>query len=313
MGIETNQGGFRKLAFSTLGCPDWSLSRIIREALQNGYDSVELRGNGEEGEQADAHVTPSLTPRERSQIRTSFERVGIGILGVTAYSQFTPPVTEEQTANRRHLTSVVRLAQDLGAQYVRTFVGQLPQSGLLPDDGETTAHDGENANVKSATETTNAGPGTPRETLLPRIAASLSTVLRDTGDTDVSVLVETHDHWSAVQQALTIVNAVGDSRLGILWDIAHSLRAGDEPYQAARSVMPHLGYIHLKDEIIDGTGNVQPVVPGSGTVPITAVLDSLRKARFDGHLCFEWERKWHPEIPPLDQVLPVFRSWIEEG
>jgi sugar phosphate isomerase/epimerase len=32
-----------KLAFSTLGCPDWELAEVIAGARKYGYDGVELR------------------------------------------------------------------------------------------------------------------------------------------------------------------------------------------------------------------------------------------------------------------------------
>ncbi|MDP5090742.1 MAG: sugar phosphate isomerase/epimerase, partial [Saprospiraceae bacterium] len=33
-----------KLAFSTLGCPDWTLSQVVRSAVENGYKGFEIRG-----------------------------------------------------------------------------------------------------------------------------------------------------------------------------------------------------------------------------------------------------------------------------
>ena len=33
-----------KLAFSTLGCPNWSVEQVVEAAVQLGYDGVEVRG-----------------------------------------------------------------------------------------------------------------------------------------------------------------------------------------------------------------------------------------------------------------------------
>ena len=33
-----------KLAFTTLGCPNWDLDTIISNAVENGYDGVDFRG-----------------------------------------------------------------------------------------------------------------------------------------------------------------------------------------------------------------------------------------------------------------------------
>jgi hypothetical protein len=35
-----------KLAFSTLGCPQWSLAQVVQAALDNSYQGIELRALG---------------------------------------------------------------------------------------------------------------------------------------------------------------------------------------------------------------------------------------------------------------------------
>ena len=37
-----------KLAFSTVGCPDWSFDEIFASAKDFGYDAIEIRGIGKE-------------------------------------------------------------------------------------------------------------------------------------------------------------------------------------------------------------------------------------------------------------------------
>jgi hypothetical protein len=41
---EAQQKNVPKLAFSTLGCPEWSFEKILESAVQNGYQGIELRG-----------------------------------------------------------------------------------------------------------------------------------------------------------------------------------------------------------------------------------------------------------------------------
>ena len=33
-----------KLAFTTLGCPDWTFDQIINEAQRLGFEAIEIRG-----------------------------------------------------------------------------------------------------------------------------------------------------------------------------------------------------------------------------------------------------------------------------
>ena len=44
----TERGGIMKLAFSTLGCPDWSWEEILATAKDMGFDAVEILGIAKE-------------------------------------------------------------------------------------------------------------------------------------------------------------------------------------------------------------------------------------------------------------------------
>ncbi len=62
-----------KLAFSTLGCPNWSLDRVIAATREYGYDGVELRLlDGE-------IITPELPTSERERVRAAFADAGLPI------------------------------------------------------------------------------------------------------------------------------------------------------------------------------------------------------------------------------------------
>nr|MDQ2733141.1 sugar phosphate isomerase/epimerase [Armatimonadota bacterium] len=59
-----------KLAFSTLGCPEWSLDRILKSAREWGYDALELRGLQE---QIDLPLAEPFLPQNRQTTRRQFE------------------------------------------------------------------------------------------------------------------------------------------------------------------------------------------------------------------------------------------------
>ncbi len=44
-----------KLAFSTVACPDWTLSQVVDRASEMGYQGVELRTLGPGGSAAAAY------------------------------------------------------------------------------------------------------------------------------------------------------------------------------------------------------------------------------------------------------------------
>jgi sugar phosphate isomerase/epimerase len=92
------------LAFSTLGCPEWSPDEIIERAARLGYDAIEWRG-GPEG-----HVRTTWNQAERRALRERMADAGVTALALTAYG---PEVTAE-----------VDLAADLGARFVRAFLAK---------------------------------------------------------------------------------------------------------------------------------------------------------------------------------------------
>jgi hypothetical protein len=40
--------------------------------------------------------------------------------------------------------------------------------------------------------------------------------------------------------------------------------------------------------------------------------DALRRLDYDQFLSFEWEKKWHPQIPDAEVALPHFVHWVRE-
>jgi hypothetical protein len=41
-----------------------------------------------------------------------------------------------------------------------------------------------------------------------------------------------------------------------------------------------------------------------------ALIRMLKTAGYNSLLSFEWEKRWHPDIPDPELALPSFRRWI---
>ena len=53
---------------------------------------------------------------------------------------------------------------------------------------------------------------------------------------------------------------------------------------------------------------------GSGASnPLEEMRLALRNIRYDGYASFEWEKKWHAQIPAADVALPHFARWFREN
>jgi len=263
-----------KTGFSTLGCPELTLEQIVELAVRHSMDGVELRGAAGE------HIHPIISAAERREIAHLFKKNHIEIFSITAYTTFESTNSEVFHAAETELLSYAQLAQDIGASFIRTFVGGIP-AGIDP-----VIHD-------------------------KRIAESLAGVAHNLHETDVSILVETHDRISSVRAAQRIVSLANDPHIGILWDIAHSLRAGDSITDAMQILGERLGYVHLKDESASKDGEEHPVLPGKGIIPIKEISRVLETFDFKGFLCLEWERKWHPLLPSIEVALSAFKEWIQ--
>jgi hypothetical protein len=51
---------------------------------------------------------------------------------------------------------------------------------------------------------------------------------------------------------------------------------------------------------------VRYVLTGEGTVPVRETVRVLAAGGYKGYYCFEWEKKWHPEIEPPEVAFPHY-------
>ncbi len=103
------------VAFSTLGCPAWDLSRILSAAGEYGYDAVELRGYRET---VDLPLAEPFRPERRAETRSRFADAGVAICCVSSSGIVTK-------GNVDHVRDHAELARDLGCPIVRVFGGAL--------------------------------------------------------------------------------------------------------------------------------------------------------------------------------------------
>jgi sugar phosphate isomerase/epimerase len=103
------------IAFSTLGCPTWDLTRILAAAPDYGYDAVELRGYAET---VDLPLAAPFSPERRAETRARFADAGIAVCCVSSSGVVTK-------GNIEHVRAHAEVAHDLGCPIVRVFGGAL--------------------------------------------------------------------------------------------------------------------------------------------------------------------------------------------
>ena len=70
-------------------------------------------------------------------------------------------------------------------------------------------------------------------------------------------------------------------------------------------------HTHLKDSKPEGADR-RYVLTGTGEVPVQAQVKVLAAAGYRGYYCFEWEKKWHPEIEEPEVAFPHYAKTIGE-
>ena len=122
----------------------------------------------------------------------------------------------------------------------------------------------------------------------------------------VSIALETHDAFSSSALVAQVLKQVNAPFVGALWDFLHPYRLGERPQETARQLRGHLLHVHVKD-------GRRPPAPqdewtltllGEGDVPTLEMLAALQATGYDGWLCVEWEKKWHPELAEPEVALP---------
>jgi sugar phosphate isomerase/epimerase len=261
-----------KLAFSTLGCPQWELERIAQAARNYGYAAIELRAIGGD---LDLLNRPEFQPGTVETTRRWLADQTLSVCCVDSSCTF-----DSRDADERHKQVEVavrhcELAANLGAPLIRIFPDKI-QAGAM------------------------------REETRANIAAGLREVAQRAPD-GVRVGLETHGDFARGHQAAEIVSLADHPSVAVIWDVANSLAAGDSIEEAAREVAPHLAHVHLRDaRAIEGWEHWLPVLAGRGAVSFTAAVNALRKLNYEAYISFEWEKYWHPEIEEPEVALPDF-------
>ena len=255
------------IAFSTLACPGWQVETVIARAQEFGYDGIEWRG-GPQG-----HVQPNMPGTTKSALRKGCSEAGLVSVAVTAYTSFVS--ADERAANLDELRRYIDLAAEVGAGYVRTFLGELPPGTTLTTD------------------------------LYEAIAECLHSAAEYASTAGVNIAVEPHDDFARSPVVAPVFSQPGTPpELRVIWDIGNAFATGEDPSQGFELLKDRLAYVQVKD----GKGRIpnwQLCALGTGDVPLNAAFELLLTHGFQGPLSVEWEYAWHPELDPPEIALPA--------
>jgi sugar phosphate isomerase/epimerase len=255
---------------SSLGCPEFSLEEMLALAGRHGIAAVELRALG-----GTVELPAYFAQRYGSPAKLAERLLGsaVRIVGLNASLH----LVGATAAEREQLMALTPWADAVGARWLRVF------------DGGKTASEVEFAEAA--------------DTL------AWWQRLRAERGWQAELAVETHDSlWTAEAIGRFLAAAPGAK---MLWDAHHTWRKGGEnPVATWKAIRPAVVHIHVKDSV-DRPSARHPftyVLPGDGGFPIAPLLAALRADGYAGRVSLEWEKLWHPYLPPLEEALRVAKE-----
>ncbi|HHU48247.1 MAG TPA: AMP-binding protein [Clostridiales bacterium] len=262
-----------KLAFSTLGCPDFSWTDIYSMAKDLGYSGIEIRGLGKDifavqaqpftGEQLDSTIK-----------KLSSLNLEIPCLSSGCCLKF-PEKAEE---NYEEILQYIQLAAKLGTSYVRILADLEPYPTGEVDD-----------NI---------------------VLDQLKRLLPAAEQHGVILLIETNGVYADTARLQNLLNQAASDWVAALWDLHHPFRfAGETPGQTVQNLGNYIKYVHIKDSV-EEEGKVQYRLMGEGDLPVDAMMMALQSINYEGYVSLEWVKRWASDLEDAGIVFPHFADYM---
>jgi sugar phosphate isomerase/epimerase len=123
------------------------------------------------------------------------------------------------------------------------------------------------------------------------------------------IAIETHD--CLVQKESHQRLAVKYPELKMIWDTHHTWKKGSDCIETSWAQLgSNTCSVHIKDSISEPSARhpFTYVNLGDGEFPLTTTLDLLKQNQFEGYVCIEWERMWHPYLSDIKEAFTRARE-----
>lgn len=268
-----------KLAFSTLGCPDWSLQKIMEFAAANGFSGIELRGVMRQMDLTQVPAFSNAAAIEQTLGAIKAHKLNFVNLGSSCTLHFPPGAERDKQLDEGK--RFIELAGMLECPYIRVF-----PNNFIKDQS--------------------------REKTLELIANGLNTLGVFAKGSGVQVLMETHGDLVKLEDLSALMNQVVESNVGLVWDPCNMWVATKvEPAAVYPALKKYIRHTHIKDARMVN-GQPQYAFLGEGEMPILQAVDLLAKDQFKGYYSFEWEKLWHPEIAEPEPAFTAYSKTLRQ-
>lgn len=262
-----------KIAFSTLGCPDFDWSDIYAMAKDLGFDGIEIRGLGTE------ILAVKAKPFTENQLSHTLKklrelRLEIPCLSSGCCLKF----TEKAEQNHDEIVQYISLASKLGTPYIRILADLEPQPDDAVDDQV--------------------------------VVAALKRLTPIAEANGVTLLVETNGVYSDTARLSKLLHDVASDAVAALWDLHHPYRfAGETPGKTVQNLGAYIKYVHIKDSVVEN-GVIRYRIMGEGDLPIDDMMRALRSINYEGYVSLEWVKRWAADLSDAGVVFPQFAEFM---
>ena len=232
------------LSFSTLGCPDWPLEKILEVAVANNYKGIEIRGIQREMDLSKSpHFNSDASIKET---RKKFSDRNLKIVGLGSSAAMHHADGAERAKAMDEAKRFIEIADKVGCPYVRVFPNNFPKE-------------------------------TAKEKTMEMMSAGLNDLAKFSRGTNVKVVMETHGDLIWSDDLVKVMDTVDAAQVGLVWDISNMWTVTKEdPKMVFGKLKKWIWHTHLKDISLAG-GKQQYTLFGEGDVPALEAIDMLEK------------------------------------
>ena len=209
---------------------------------------------------------------------------GLGISDLGLPPRCTNPMRPNEPSIWTRLAASSTLAHELHAPYVRVFPNQFV-------------------------------PGEEKRATFARISDGLHELGEYARPAGVTIIVESHGEFRRGEDIIPILEGAKSKNVAFLWDAHHTCVEGEKPADTFQQLGKYTRHTHLKDSLpIPGKpkDDRRYVLTGTGDIPVQETVRVLAKNGYKGYYCFEWEKRWHPEIEEPEVAFPHYAKTMRE-
>lgn len=269
-----------KLATMSSVCPDWTLDEVFAGMKRHGYRGFEPRVEWDHA----CRIELELSAERRRDVASRFADQELEVCCIATGVQMAAEDTTVRAGHVEDLRRYIDLAADLNCPFLRTF-------------GGVWSHDKE------------------LKVMVDYMVEGYAQVLDHAREREVTVLLETHDHWSNTSSVRAVLELANHPNLRALWDIMHPQRVFERPTESFEVLRPYVAHTHAHDgTFVDGKMKTLPL--GEGIFDHLVPLELLSAADFDGYFSVEIIHapgSDHDADRVLSQYAIEFRNLLERA